>query len=257
MLLRFMRVDTLHAAGAAARIPSRIKGSSETGDTVLGVTTPEGKTLTDVVPLDPDSPLLDRPMGEAAAEGKAVGGSAGLGGVKEEGSTTMGKAGMGDGRGGLVAGAGVTVPLLTEKQHEALYGPRRTLFLVVLLVVGGLGIWAWLKWRRKRRVARRAGKGKGREREREGVYVRLGERKGSIRLREEEERVGFGFGGPSRIGGGAGTDAGLAVDTRQVFDIGEDDEEEEEEHEDDGGEEDEETLGDLGASPGGRRRGSD
>ncbi|SCZ89383.1 BZ3500_MvSof-1268-A1-R1_Chr1-1g01145 [Microbotryum saponariae] len=254
MLLRFMRVDTLHAAGAAARVPSRIKGSSETGDTVLGVTTPEGETLTDVVPSDPDSPLLDRPMGGGGADGKVVGGSAELGGVKEEGSTTMGKAGMGDGIGGLVAGAGVTVPLLTEKQHEALYGPRRTLFLVVVLVVGGLGMWAWLKWRRKRRVARRAGKGKGREREREGDYVRLGERKGSIRLGEEEERVGFGFGGPSRAGGGAGTGAGLAVDTRQVFDIGEDDDEEEEGEDED---EDEETLGDLGASPGGRRRGSD
>ncbi|SCV71424.1 BQ2448_3012 [Microbotryum intermedium] len=275
MILRFMRVDTLHAAGAAARVPSHIQGSSEQGDTVLGVTTPEGETLVDVVPLDPDSPLLERPPGSVGnvqggeGVGSSVPGGSGLGGAME-GGTALGKGGLGQVMGGIGGGGA-----LTAKQHEALYGPRRTLVLVVFLVVGGLGMWAWLRWRRKRRIARRIGKGKGREKRGSGDYVRLGERRrgrgGSIRLDEEETMRGrefegkkedrIGFGVPSRSSGGEGASSSerrhgnLAIDTRQVFDIGEEDEEEEEEGEEgDDHEEEEEVLGDLGASPGRTRR---
>ncbi|KAK4054916.1 Cell death protease [Microbotryomycetes sp. JL201] len=45
MLIRFMQVDTLHAAGSAARIPSRIGKETEA---VLGATHPNGTTIKEV-----------------------------------------------------------------------------------------------------------------------------------------------------------------------------------------------------------------
>ena len=165
MVLRFMGVDTLHAAGHAAVIPSRIGHETEA---VLGATRPDGSAISPVVP-DTDATTL-KPS------------------VTEDGF---------------------------DKDHERLYGPRRTLVLFVLLAALGLAVWAFFRWRREKRRARyRRMKGKGRE-EQEGGGGAGGLEEG-IRLREGYGRV-------------AGEER---AETVPVFDVGEDDEWEQEQERD-------------------------
>ncbi|GAA5976758.1 hypothetical protein JCM11641_000861 [Rhodosporidiobolus odoratus] len=124
MLLRFMQVDTLNAAGASAKIPSRIGKEQEA---VLGATHPNGTTL--------------------AGTELALGGGGG-GGLDSDASTSETEKVMEDG---------------LDIHHEAYYGPRRTAALVVLLVLVVGAVWAILRWRTTRRRERyRRLKGKGR-----------------------------------------------------------------------------------------------
>ncbi|TKA55376.1 hypothetical protein B0A53_02300 [Rhodotorula sp. CCFEE 5036] len=130
MLLRFLQVDTMHSAGSAAVIPSRIGSEIET---VLGATHPNGTSLSDLLKLasggltDPDE------LGTGSTEG--------------------------GGGGGIVIGGGGG----DDIEHERKYGPRKTAALVVLLLLLGGAVWAILHWRRHRRRERyRRLKGKGR-----------------------------------------------------------------------------------------------
>jgi len=160
MVLRFMGVDTLHAAGHAAVIPSRIGHETEA---VLGATRPDGSAL------NPAPEEL-----EAAAPPKSV---------TEDGF---------------------------DKDHERLYGPRRTLVLFVLLFALGMAVWAFFRWRKEKRRARyRRMKGKGRE-------VR-GAGAGGIGL-EEGIRLREGYGRVERE---------EPAETVAVFDVGEEDDWEE------------------------------
>lgn len=113
-----MQVDTLHAAGHAALVPSRIGKETEA---VLGATHPNGSTLPGVE--------------EAAA-------------AEQSSQTALTDDGF-------------------NKDHELLYGPRRTMVLFLLLALVGGGIWFFIRWSRGRRRERyRKIKGKGRARTR-------------------------------------------------------------------------------------------
>ncbi|TNY19757.1 Alpha/Beta hydrolase protein [Rhodotorula diobovata] len=106
MLLRFMQVDTLHSAGSAARIPSRVGAQPAT---VLGATHPNGSTLVDssgdVLLSSPDAALLLPGGGEGDTPPEQQGRQKEL---SDEGY---------------------------DIAHERFYGPRRTAALVVLLVL--------------------------------------------------------------------------------------------------------------------------
>ncbi|GJN91580.1 hypothetical protein Rhopal_004603-T1 [Rhodotorula paludigena] len=124
MLLRFMQVDTLHSAGSAARIPSRI---GDEAATVLGATHPNGSTLAGAAELAAGGSDSALSTGDEAGEDKEL---------TDEGY---------------------------DVEHERYYGPRRTAALVVLLVLLAAAVWAILHWRRgKRRERYRRLKGKGR-----------------------------------------------------------------------------------------------
>lgn len=131
MLLRFLQVDTMHSAGSAARIPSRIGSEVET---VLGATHPNGTSLSDLLRLA--SP-----------------------GTSDQGELGSGSAAAGGGE--IVIGGGVGED---DIEHERKYGPRKTAALVVLLLVLGGALWGILHWRsgRRRRERYRRLKGKGR-----------------------------------------------------------------------------------------------
>ncbi|GAA5980646.1 hypothetical protein JCM10908_001720 [Rhodotorula pacifica] len=125
MLLRFLQVDTMHSAGSAARIPSRIGSQVET---VLGATHPNGTSLSD---------LLSLASGNEASTEKGE-----LAGVTS----------------GIVIGGGGD-----DIEHERIYGPRKTAALVVLLLLLAGAVWAILHLRKGRRRERyRRLKGKGR-----------------------------------------------------------------------------------------------
>lgn len=153
-----MGVDTLHAAGHAAVIPSRIGHETEA---VLGATRPDGSALNPVVVDEtPASPPKS---------------------VTEDGF---------------------------DKDHERLYGPRRTLVLFVLLVASGVALWAFFRWRgSKRRERLRRMKGKGR--------VSPSPLEEGIRLRE-------GYGKVEREPDAEG-EAEQADEGGPVFDVGEED----------------------------------
>lgn len=151
MLLRFLQVDTMHSAGSAAVIPSRIGSEVET---VLGATHPNGTSLSD---------LLKFASGGAGAQDELGTGSV-------------------EGGGRIVIGGGGGVD---DIEHERKYGPRKTAALVVLLLLLGGAVWAILHWRRHRRRERyRRLKGKGRAAPRNR---RRREEEGE----EEEEHVGI------------------------------------------------------------------
>ena len=153
MLLRFLQVDTMHSAGSAAVIPSRIGSEIET---VLGATHPNGTSLSDLLKLasggltDPDE------LGTGSTEG--------------------------GGGGGIVIGGGGG----DDIEHERKYGPRKTAALVVLLLLLGGAVWAILHWRRHRRRERyRRLKGKCR------AGPRSHRRREEEEEDEEEEQVGL------------------------------------------------------------------
>lgn len=138
MLLRFLQVDTMHSAGSAARIPSRIGSQTET---VLGATHPNGTSLYD---------LLNLGSGDGADTGSE--------GVEGAG-------------GGIVIGTEGD-----DIEHERKYGPRKTAALVGLLVLLGVGIWVTLLVRRRRRRQRyQRLKGKGRATSRRHAEVEYDE----------------------------------------------------------------------------------
>lgn len=166
MVLRFMGVDTLHAAGHAAVIPSRIGHETEA---VLGPTRPDGSALNPIV-ADPE---LDTAKPSVTEDG-------------------------------------------FDKDHERLYGPRRTLVLFVMLAALGVAVWAFFRWRReKRRASYRRMKGKGRE-------VGGGQAGGGGL--EEGIRLGERGGGREGYGRVEGEER---AETVAVFDVGEEDDWEE------------------------------
>ncbi|GAA5834413.1 hypothetical protein JCM9279_004309 [Rhodotorula babjevae] len=229
MLLRFMQVDTLHSAGSAARIPSRI-GSEPA--TILGATHPNGSTLAGALDaLSPGSSSSSSSSADLDADGDPA--SSSSGGDKD-----------------ALAHDGFNI------EHERTYGPRRTAALVVLLVlVGGL-VWGVVHWRKARRRERyRRQKGKGRA-------IRLEERggadgRGDEEDEDEEDVEEGGRGRGYRDGARRGERRGEDAETVAVFDVGED--EESDRDDDDEAErvdkaqrrrrDDPEAWGDLGRTP--------
>ncbi|GAA5887724.1 hypothetical protein JCM6882_001510 [Rhodosporidiobolus microsporus] len=225
MLLRFMQVDTLNAAGSAAKIPSRIGSQPEV---VLGATHPNGSTL-------------------PGAEQLAAGADSGLDAAEGQ------KEGLNLGGGG----AGTTEDGY-KIEHELYYGPRRTAALVVLLVVVVGAVWAILRWRGKRRRERyRRLKGKGRASVPLEDVGRGGGRRGFRDDDGGDGGEGEGDGLPPRT-----TTASARRDnnpdprptehaeTVAVFDVGEEDSSEEEEGDSSWEKGDEESWGDLGRATG-------
>ncbi|KAI5477048.1 carboxypeptidase D [Pseudohyphozyma bogoriensis] len=154
MLLRFMQVDTLHAAGAAAQVPSRIGKETEA---VLGVTQPDGTTLETLTDAESDAEVKD---------------------ITEDGF---------------------------DKDHELIYGPRRTAALFVLLLAVMAAVWAFFRWRERRRRSRyRRMKGKGR-------------RQSNVRMTSSEAEAGR----RERVVTPVPDEP---LETTKVFDVGEDDE---------------------------------
>lgn len=149
--VRFMEVDTLHAAGHSAKVPSRIGAEVEA---VIGATLPNGTTL----------PSLASPN-----------------------STTN-----------LPTSSKIEDIDGFDRQHEAFYGPRRTVlvFLLLLAVIGFF--WGFLRWRRGMRGVQygkvgkrsngRKGKGKGRGIRLEENEARNEAREVEMRRQEELER---------------------------------------------------------------------
>lgn len=116
ILLRFIGVDPLNAAGAGSKVPSTI--GNESGG-VLGKVSPEGDTL--------DSVAEDLKKESAAADKAA--------------SDAVDKAGE-DGQ-----------PI--DKERELLYGPRRSAVLLLIIVTVCLTIYAFLRWRVRQRRRRK------------------------------------------------------------------------------------------------------
>lgn len=227
--VRFMQVDTLHSAGSAARIPSRVGAQPAT---VLGATHPNGSTLVDssgdVLLSSPDAALLLPGGGEGDTPPEQQGRQKEL---SDEGY---------------------------DIAHERFYGPRRTAALVVLLVLLAGAVWGVLRWRggRRRRERYRRVKGKGRATAGAGRGIRLEERGGAEEEEEGEEGEDGGEGAYGRERGRAGRqDRGREgeAETVPVFDVGEDDDESDDAVE--GNEarqrrrDDPEAWGDLGRTP--------
>lgn len=107
-----------------------------------------------------------------------------------------------------------------DKNHELLFGPRRTVLLVLLLVVLGIAVWAFVRWSAKRRRERyRRLKGKGRRRGLKGKGIRLEQRERDEREeRSSREYSDFESRGSRRVGA-----IPAPLETAQVFDVGEDD----------------------------------
>lgn len=217
-----MQVDTLHSAGSAARIPSRI-GSEPA--TILGATHPNGSTLAGA--LDALSPGSSSSSSSADVDADADGSSSPSSGDKD-----------------ALAHGGFDI------EHERTYGPRRTAALVVLLVlVGGL-VWGVVHWRKARRRERyRRSKGKGRA-------IRLEERGAVGRGDEDDEEDGEGRRGRGyRDERGRGERRGEDAETVAVFDVGEDDESDASDERGDADKQqrrrrdDPEAWGDLGRTP--------
>jgi len=179
-----MQVDTLHAAGPAARVPSRIGKETEA---VLGATHPNGTTVKAIAEA-----AKAKELAEAAEKD-----------VTEDGF---------------------------DKDHELTYGPRRTAVLFLFLIIVGVAVWTFFRWRSgRRREKYRKLKGKGR----------------AIRLEHgNESRADLS---------GAAREAGTRryqdrpppapvepVETVPVFDVGEEDDYDED------SDDDPESQGDLG-----------
>ncbi|KAM0793260.1 hypothetical protein ACM66B_000722 [Microbotryomycetes sp. NB124-2] len=222
MLIRFMQVDTLHAAGSAARIPSRIGKETEA---VLGATHPNGTTIKEV---------------EEAAR-------------LEQELKNQGSSGSGNGGGGVSGGLDDLTEDGYDKDHELIYGPRRTAVLFLLIVTIVLVLWGVLKWRSvKRRERYRKLKGKGRairleeQSDESGLNLVESQRKGDSRRasrgstksrRDDDHRTGNPNSAPSRGSSASGHDQAQAI-----FDVGEDDSKSDSADEED----DPESFGDLG-----------
>mgnify|MGYP001559341699 FL=1 len=177
--VRFMEVDTLHAAGHAALVPSRIGKETEA---VIGATHPNGSTLPGVE--------------EAAA-------------AEQSSQAELSDDGF-------------------NKEHELLYGPRRTIVLFLLLALVGGGVWLFVRWSRGRRRERyRRLKGKGRAR---------------TRIRLSEDRAAEGSRRATSYPPPPPPPPPESFETVAVFDVGDDFDEEEEE---------EDREGDIGRRGGG------
>lgn len=127
MLIRFMQVDTLNAAGVSALIPSRI-GVAEL-EVILGATKPDGSALDSTLKEVADAAVIEKEISE-------------------------------DG---------------FDKDHELMYGPRRTFLLFLFLLLGVFCFWMFCQWKRSKRRSRfrgRKGKGKSKGKKR-GAAVQL------------------------------------------------------------------------------------
>ena len=129
MLIRFLGIDTMSAAGRHARVPSRLGNESER---IVGATHPNGTSIDSalVVGSDDDSSSNNNNNGAA-----------------EKGS---------DDTSSVVHGG-------YDKDHEEKFGPRQTAVLVITLLAIGTAVYAFLHWvARRRRRKYRAMKGKAR-----------------------------------------------------------------------------------------------
>lgn len=143
MVLRFLAVDTLFAAGESASVPSNI------GEETASVLSPVAKN---------GSTLASSAKNTSSVEN-----------LSSSASETL------DRLSGL------------DRSHESYYGPRRSAGLFILLMMIGLLVWSFAKWRASRRVR------KGRSR-----YGRLGKANGRSKRRN---RKGVGH-GDIRLSGG-------------------------------------------------------
>lgn len=118
ILLRFLGIDTLIAAGDGSQIPSRIGRVSSGVEAVIGKVAPDGGTLPAVISQQ-----------EKQAAAAASSAAAAVDFYAEEGQ-----------------------PI--DKERELLYGPRRSAVLMLIIVAVALAFYALLRWRaRKRRAA--------------------------------------------------------------------------------------------------------
>lgn len=118
MLLRFIGIDPLLAAGDASRVPSRIGQANPEKEAVIGKIAPDGGTLPAV---------LEQQEQQAAAAASSA--AAAVDNYEEEGQ-----------------------PI--DKQRELLYGPRRTAVLVCIVAAAILALYGLLRWRARQRRAR-------------------------------------------------------------------------------------------------------
>lgn len=114
ILLRFIGIDPLTAAGDGSRIPSRLSGSGES-NAVLGKVSPDGDTL-------PAVKSQQKQQAAAAASSAAAA-------VDKEGQEGQ--------------------PI--DKERELRYGPRRTAVLFSIIVCVTLAIYGLLRWRVRQR----------------------------------------------------------------------------------------------------------
>lgn len=118
ILLRFIGIDPLLAAGDASRVPSRIGQASAAKEAVIGKVAPDGGTLTGVI---------EQHEKEAAAAASSA--AAAVDNYEEAGQ-----------------------PI--DKERELLYGPRRTAVLVCIVFAAIVAVYALLRWRAAQRRAR-------------------------------------------------------------------------------------------------------
>ena len=118
MLLRFIGIDPLVAAGDPSRVPSRIGQQAAGKEAVIGKVAPDGGTLPGVI---------EQQEKEAAAAASSA--AAAVDNFEEDGQ-----------------------PI--DKQRELLYGPRRTAVLVCIVSAAILALYGLLRWRARQRRAK-------------------------------------------------------------------------------------------------------
>lgn len=115
ILLRFLGVDTIKAAGSASRIPSHVGKVTDDSNAVIGKVSPDGGTL----------PAVKSQQAEAAAASASAAAAA------------------------VDLHDSVGQPI--DRDRELYYGPRRTGVLVLVLMTVIVGFWALLRWRAQER----------------------------------------------------------------------------------------------------------
>ena len=115
LLLRFTGTEALAAAGDPSRIPSRIGEASNNAEAVIGKVLPDGGTLPAVISQQ-----------EQAAAAAASSAAAAVDLADLEGQ-----------------------PI--DKERELMYGPRRTVVLVLIILSVTLAIYGLLRWRARQR----------------------------------------------------------------------------------------------------------
>ena len=115
LLLRFMGIETLTAAGDASRIASRLGSATNNGEAVIGKIAPDGGTLPAVISQQEEA---------AAAAASSAAAAVDL-------ADTLGQP--------------------VDKERELLYGPRRSAVLVLIIVTVILTLYALLRWRARQR----------------------------------------------------------------------------------------------------------
>lgn len=111
ILLRFLGIDALSAAGGASKIPSHVGNATTDTNAVVGKVSPDGNTL----------------PGVKSEQAKAAAASASAAAAAVDLHNSAGQ------------------PI--NKDRELYYGPRRTGVLVLILMTVILGLWALLRWR--------------------------------------------------------------------------------------------------------------